>query len=303
MKVLVTGGAGFIGSHLSAALIHRGHEVVVVDSFVNYAGGDFKENLHYRKKLIEGARLFRAETSDPNAWRTKFDVVVHLAGIPVINPKKGDFFKINVQEMEKVLILARENGTRRFIFMSSIYAYGKYRGKPYREDFPLEPVNEYGISKAVGEYLMRLFFFDREWIAIRTAGIVGFGDHNNRVFQLIVEKYSKVPKLTLTRGVQRLFIYIDDLVDGVVKSVESETANEAFNITAGVVTLEDFAKEVKKYFPNLTWVLRDMPKGELLIGPASIEKAKKLLGFRPKYNLRGAVSEYVRKVKEFVRQS
>lgn len=299
MKILVTGGAGFIGSHLTRALLDKGHKVTVVDSFQNFSGYDFYESFDYREKLIKGAKFYRTKASDPSVWKDKYEVVAHLAALPVIMPKKGDFFKENIRETEKVLRLAKKNGTRRFFFMSSIYAHGSFKGKPYSEDMPLEPTDLYGSSKAVGEHLVRYLFFDREWIIARTAGIIGFGDHNNRVFQLIVEKHSKIPQLLITKGVKRIFIYIDDLVDGIVKTIDAKVKNEAFNIAAGVVTLDEFAKEVKKYMPDLSWKLRDVPKGELIIGPASIEKAKKMLGFKPKFTLELAVREYIKKFRKY----
>lgn len=299
MKILVTGGAGFIGSHLTRALLDKGHKVSVVDSFQNFAGYDFFENFDYRKNLIKGAKLYRTKASDPSVWKEKYEVVAHLAALPVIIPKRGDFYKINIQETEKVLRLARKNGVRRFLFMSSIYAQGNYPGHPYEEDMPLDPIDLYGTSKAVGEFLTRFFFGDREWVAIRTAGVFGFGDHNNRVFQLIVEKYQRLPQLFLSKNTSRIFVYIDDLVEGIVRATELKVSHEVFNIASGVVTLEDFAKEVKKYFPKLTWKLREQSKGEIIVGPASIEKAKKILGYQPKYTLRRAVKEYVRKVKRY----
>lgn len=304
MKILVTGGTGFIGSHLTHALLERGHKVTVVDNFSNFSGGDFFENFDYRKKLIRGAKLIRSKASDKSVWSNgSYEVVAHLAALPVIIPKKGSFYETNIVEMEKVLKAAKKTGTRRFLFMSSIYAYGHYRGKPYREDMSFEPIDLYGASKAVGEQLTRFFFHGHEWVTVRTAGIVGFGDHNNRVFQLIVEKYKKLPKLVLTKKVKRIFVYIDDLVDGIIRGVESNVKNESFNIAGGVTTLEKFAKEAKKYLPDLRWSKRDVPEGEMCIGPASCEKAKMLLGFKPKYDLKRAVKEYVKEYKEFSYQA
>jgi len=299
MKILVSGGAGFIGSHLTRALLDRGHKVTIVDAFVNYAGGDFYESFDYRKKLIKGAKLFKTRASDKKVWGSGYEVVAHLAALPIIFPKKGDFYKENILETEKVASFAKKSGTRRFLFMSSIYAQGSYRGIPYSEDMPLEPTDLYGASKGAGEQMVRFFFFDREWEIVRTAGIVGFGDHNRRVFQLIVEKHPGLPQLTLTRGVVRIFVYIDDLVDGIVSAIETKTKNEVFNIAGGVTTLDEFAKEVKKYIPNLEWKLRDAPKGELIIGPANISKARKILGFKPKFTLETAVKEYIKKFRKY----
>lgn len=295
MKILITGGAGFIGSHLARALFKKRHQVSIADPFVNFSGGDFFKNFSYRQKLISEAKLFRTLASDSKVWKDNYEVVVHLAGIPVISPKKGDFFKINIAETEKVLKKARKTLVRRFVFMSSIYAYGHYSGRPYSENLPLEPVEPYGITKAIGEYLTKFFFFDREWITIRTAGVFGPGDHNNRVFQLILENQQP---LFLTKKTKRIFIYIDDLIAGLVKAIEAKVKNEAFNLTSGICTLEEFAKVAKKYLPDLQWRERERPKGELVVGQVDINKAKKLLLFKPKFTLEEGIKDYFRKIKK-----
>lgn len=301
MNILVTGGAGFIGSHLTCELLKRGHKVSVVDILCNFAGRDFSENISYRKGLIKGAEFIRGKSSSRSFWKKKFEVVVHLAGIPVISPKKGDFYTYNIQETDKVLRIARDTGVRRLVFISSIYAYGHYRGSPYREDMSLEPHDQYGISKAVGEYLTRYYFCDREWGIIRTAGVYGFGDHNPRIARLVIELHSQLSQMFITRGVARNFIYIDDLIDGMVRVIESPVLNNAFNLVTETVTLEEFIERVKKYVPTLAFKFRVAPKDELFIGPVDINKAKKLLGFNPKFSLDKGMQEYIKKIKEFSR--
>lgn len=293
MNILITGGAGFIGSHLTAKLVALGYNVTIVDSFTNFSTGDFNLNFNYRKKLIKGAKLIINNASHHSVWKQKYEIIIHLAAIPVINPKSGDFFRVNVLETDRVLQKAKKNGVRKVIFTSSIYAYGSYRGKPYKEEFSLEPEDRYGLSKAFGEYLVRKHFFNREWVIIRTAGVFGFGDHNRRISQRIIENNHQSSKLFLTKGAKRSFIYISDLVDSLVKAVESGVKNEVFNITGYSVLLEEFAHEAKRYFPDLQWDLREIPQGEISIGPADIKKAQKLLNFKLNYSIKKGIKDYI----------
>ena len=293
MNILITGGAGFIGSHLTEKLIAKGYSVTIVDSFTNFSTGDFKLNLDYRKKLIKGAKLIKSSASNQLVWKDKYTILVHLAAIPIVNPKYGDFFKVNVWETDKVLKQALNNDIRRVLFPSSIYVYGSYRGRSYEEDFPLEPEDNYGLSKAFGEYLVRKYFLNREWIIVRTAGVFGFGDHNWRVSQRIIEKNHNMFSLEISKETKRSFIYIDDLVDGLVKVIETPVNNEVFNMTGDTILLEEFAKESREYLPGLSWNLRDKPKNETVIGPASTKKAQQLLGFQIKYSIRDGIKKYI----------
>ena len=151
MRVLVTGIAGFMGSHIAEELIHRGHEVIGID---NLSGG-------YRDNVPEKATLLVADLADTSDILETFDgvdIVVHTActayeGLSVFSP--AHISQNTYQITASALSAAISSGVKKFIFLSSMARYGEQPITPFTEDMPTKPVDPYGISKVAGEEILK----------------------------------------------------------------------------------------------------------------------------------------------------
>ena len=220
MKCLIIGGGGFVGSWLTHELITRGHQVVVIDSFIYYSEWDSKRvnliNKFKKDFLHTGAKIYRKKFEDGGdviISREKPDVVIHLAGIPL---EKMDQFDISLKQLTddigltyRIIKAIKENPVKKFVFMSSIAAYGDCE-EEITEDFPLFPKTPYGIMKASGEFLTKSELSN--WNIVRSTNIYGFGDLNGRASNTIINKILTGEKFWVNNSIVIDFIYIKDLV-------------------------------------------------------------------------------------------
>ena len=288
MKILVTGGAGFVGSHLVEKLI-KDHQVLVVD---NLSMGKLS-NLPEDRNLI----TIQADIRDAIApYFNDVDVVFHLAALT--RPRES--FKIyeqindiNVNGTFNVLNCARNSGVRKFIFVSSASAYGFQETYPFLEDKPLNPASPYAVSKLMGEEYCKMFS-QVSWMninRIRPFNVYGkrqdpFGPYGAAVPKFInALKNGEQPYITGDGKQFRDFIYVEDVVDLMIKVMESDISGEVFNAGSGTYTTVNALYETisgimkKNVAPEYTDPVNEPNT------LASYEKAEFLLGWRPRYSL------------------
>jgi UDP-glucose 4-epimerase len=297
MKILVTGGAGFIGSNLVDKLINEGHKVFVID---NLSTGK-KENLN--KKAI----FYKADICDLNKILPLFkriDYVFHLAANPrvvfsVENPIESH--KVNVNGTLNVLYASYKNKVKRLIFASSAAVYGDIKKLPLKENMTPKPISPYGLHKLIGEYYCKLFsdLYNLETVCLRYFNVYGPRMDPNGPYALVIGKFLKLRKenkpLTIYGdGKQtRDFVYVDDVVKANILAMKSKKvgSGEVINICSGKnYSINYIAKLIggkKIYLPAR--------KGEIkhVLGDNSL--AKKLLGWKPEISL----EEGIKKCKEY----
>lgn len=226
MKILVTGGAGFIGSHLVDRLIKEGHKVVIID---NLSTGK-KENLNPK------AEFFNLDICDFEKIQPFFkevDYVFHLAAIPrvpisIVDPVKTS--QVNILGTINVFKAAIDNRVKRIVFASSSSVYGNQEKLPLREDMVPEPISPYALQKLVGEQFAKLFtnLYKIPIVSLRYFNVYGPRIDFDSDYSLVIGKFLRLKKegkpLTIfgdgkqTRG----FCYIDDVVKANIKAIESE---------------------------------------------------------------------------------
>lgn len=248
-KILVTGGAGFIGEHLCQKLVEDGHEVKCLDNFYR-----FDEEKISELKSEENFELIDADIRDRENIEPHFldvDHVVHLAAQSDVAgslENKDYSFETNVEGTWNVLRSAEENNVDRFIFASSREVYGDTEGK-VSEDQELDPKNYYGASKTSGELYLDQFeeYSDLETYALRLANVYGPGD-KNRVIPIFLEKSKKGENLELYGGNQILdFVWIEDVVDAFVTILGRGHEQRKINIASGEGTsIRELAQLVKE---------------------------------------------------------
>jgi UDP-glucose 4-epimerase len=294
MKILVTGGAGFIGSNLVDKLIDEGHKVFAID---NLSTGK-KENLN--KKAI----FYKADICHLEKILHLFkgiDFVFHLAANPrvifsVENPIESH--KVNVDGTLNVLYASYKNKVKRLIFASSAAVYGNIKKLPLKEDMAPKPVSPYGLHKLIGEYYCQLFsnLYNLETVCLRYFNVYGPRMDPNGPYASVIGKFLKLKKenkpLTIYGdGKQtRDFVYVDDVVKANILVMKSKKVGkgEVINICSGKnYSINYIAKLIggkKIYLPAR--------KGEIKHTLGDNSLAKKLLGWKPEIRLEEGIKKY-----------
>lgn len=246
MKILVTGGAGFIGSHLVDRLIlDQTREVIVLDNFSRSVVENFSQG-------ESQVRVVRGDIRDSALLQKSMcgvDVVYHLAAQSNVLGAVRDIdytFETNVIGTYGVLRAATKVGVRRVIFSSSREVYGEPATLPVPETAPLLPKNAYGVSKAAAEMYCRLFSgADLEVVVFRLANVYGPRDRD-RVIPLFVKRALSSEPLTIFGNRKILdFLWIDDLIDVLLKSFRSPHSDRPVNLGSGKgINLVDLAERI-----------------------------------------------------------
>jgi UDP-glucose 4-epimerase len=291
-KVIVVGGAGFIGSHVTDALVAKQYEVHVID---NLSGGK-KENLNPKAKF-HNLDIRDLESIKPVIAGATY--VFHLAALPRVqysieNPLETH--DVNVTGMQNVLIASKEGGVKRLIYSASSSAYGDQSKMPLVEDMTPSPKSPYGLHKYVGEVYCKVWsdVYGLETVSLRYFNVYGPRINPDGAYPLAIGKFLKqrqagLPMTIWGDGTQtRDFTNVKDVVSANMLAMESDKVGkgEVINIGAGKnCTINDLAKMVGGP------VVHEPPRLEPHDTLADNSLAKKLLGWEPKVSLEEGISE------------
>lgn len=289
-QVLVTGGAGFIGSHIVKRFVAGGYEVSVVD---NLSSGR-KEALPAHVPLFELDIL--SPELDRLLARLQPEVVIHLAAqtdvsFSVENPLADA--RINIEGTLNVLEAARKHGVRHFLFASSAAVYGEVDVLPVTESTPLRPLSPYGMSKMVGEGYVRLFAqtYDMVYTIFRLANVYGPGQERAKesgVTSIFFERLMKgeAPLVYGDGSQTRDFVYVRDVAEGFFLAVKSPM-NGTFHLSTGEETsINRLLELLGRLFPAAPPPRYGKARpGDIWRSVLSNEKVRERLGWQPKYTL------------------
>ena len=296
-KALVTGGAGFIGSHLVDKLMEKGFEVVVLD---NFSTGNL-ENLrsHLGKENFCIIRGDVRNKADVKKAAKDVDYIFHLAAIisvelSIKNPSLVN--EVNVYGTLNILEESLKLNLKRFVYLSSCAVYGNPVYLPIDEEHPTKPLSPYGVSKLTAEHYCRIFYeiYGVQTVCLRLFNVYGprqsSGPYSGVITKFVGCLKRRKPLVIFGDGEQtRDFIYVDDVIDAILSASESKKCSgEIINIGSGKETsinelakilVEIFGyKEVKPKYANAK-------PGDIRRSCANLTKAKKLLNFKPKISL------------------
>jgi UDP-glucose 4-epimerase len=296
-KVLVTGGAGFIGSHLLPVLLEKGYDVTVFDNLrtgklQNLTNPSKNHNFHFIQGDIRDLKELQQASKDIQA-------VIHLAAqidvaASVNNPIETH--QINTTGTFNVLQVAAENHHEKFVLASSTAVYGDTSKLPITEDTPLNPLSPYAASKAAGEAYCRAFSqcFNLSTTVLRFFNVYGKGNENNPYSGVITKFLQKVQNnqpLTIEGdGEQtRDFIHVSDVVNALVQALQYKKANyDVFNLCTGVpTTINQLVSTIAEAKGKNLNVTHAQPRiGDIRKNYGNPTKAIEKLGFKSNLNLK-----------------
>lgn len=291
-KVIVTGGAGFIGSHLTNALIERGYAVTVIDNLLTGKRERVHPNADFQKKDIR-------EFDEITPFFKNAEFVFHTAALPRVQPSIQDprtTHDINVTGTLNVLLAARDSGVKRVIYSASSSAYGNQEKLPLAEHMIPSPVSPYGLQKLQGEMLCSLFskVYNLETVSLRYFNVYGPDASTEGAYALVIGKFldqkKRGEKLTVVPdGKQsRDFTHVRDIVRANMLAAESLCVGrgEVINIGGGHnTTVLEIAELIGG--PYIFIEPRLEPKHTL----ADISRAKELLGWEPHVKFEDGIAE------------
>lgn len=317
MQILITGGAGYIGSHACVELLEAGYEIVVVDNFVNSKPAVLK-----RIEEITGRRFrfYKVDIRDREGLRKVFDeneigAVVHFAGLKAVGESVAyplAYYHNNVAGTIVLCQVMQEYGVKKMVFSSSATVYGHPDKVPIKEDFPLKPVNPYGRTKfMIEEILKDVYEADNTWgisllryfnpVGAHSSGRIGEdpnGIPNNLMPYITQVAVGKREKLNVFGGDYptpdgtgvRDYIHVVDLAKGHLLALEKvirERGVSVYNLGTGrgYSVLEVVKAFAKVNGIKIPYVITDRRPGDIAVCYADTEKAYRELGFKAERNL------------------
>ena len=311
MKILVTGGAGFIGSHLCERLLQEHHEVLWLDNMCDYYSPKIKEENIKEISAHPSFTFHKIDITDCKAveylfMKKSFDLVIHLAAMAGVRPSIENpqlYTNVNINGTMNLLELCRKYCVRKFIFASSSSVYGNNEKVPFSEednvDFPISP---YAATKKAGELICHTYYklFDISVVCLRLFTVYGPRQRPDLVihkFTDLILADKEIP--VYGKGdTERDYTYIDDILDGITKSIDyvffgkryqifNLGESEVVSLNQMIETLEKVIgkKAKRKYMP--------MQPGDVNRTYADITKSRNLLNYKPEKDFESGVRKFI----------
>jgi len=301
-QYLVTGGAGFIGSHLTEELVRRGHRVRVADSLItgkrsnldHIPGVEFLEgdlaDLTFARKAVEGCQF-----------------VLHQAAIPSVPRSVQDPISSNTANVDatlNVLVASRDAGVKRLVFAASSSAYGDTPTLPKHEGMPTNPLSPYALQKVVGEQYLQMFtrLYGLETVSIRYFNVFGPRQDPSSPYSGVISVFAtallenRSPRIYGDGEQTRDFTYVANVVDGVLRACEAPKASgDVINVaTGGRISLNTLFYAMRDVVGGtLEPTYAESRKGDVRDSQADIRKAKELLGYEPIVSFEDGISRTI----------
>lgn len=303
MNFLITGGAGFIGSNIAYELVEKGNNVKIID---NLATGK-KENI---SGILDRVKFIQGDIKSLGLLKNSMedvDYVLHQAAIPSVPRSIKDPILSNDSNINgtlNVLIAARDCGIKRVVYASSSSVYGDTPTLPKKEDMTPNPKSPYAVTKLTGEYYCKVFYevYGLETVCLRYFNVFGARQDPKSEYAAVIPKFITAmlhdnrPEVYGDGLQTRDFSYIENVVDANILSCKAKNApGQVFNIACGERTTlnnlidvlnEILNKDIKPIYTNTR-------PGDIKHSLADVSKAREVLGYNPKYNLKQGLEKTI----------
>ncbi len=308
MHILVTGGAGFIGSHLVDSLLEEGHRATVLDNFDAFYDRSAKERNIEHHRRHSAWQLVEGDLRDAEGMRQRltgeFDAIVHLAARAGVRQSLLDpvaYQEVNVRGTQNLLELAREWGVQQFVFASSSSVYGMNPRVPWSEDdHVLQPISPYASTKVSGELLGHVYshLYGIRFIALRFFTVYGPRQRPDLAIHKFARDLLAGRPLTVygDGSTRRDYTYIEDVIAGVRRAVDyTKSSYEVINLgNSETISLLEMIRGLEEAL-GVTATLQRQPEqpGDVPQTWANIEKARRLLDYHPRTRFAVGVRRFV----------
>ncbi len=308
MTILVTGAAGFIGSHVTERLLADGHTVIGIDSFDTFYDPAVKRSNIAGAQRHAFFRLVEGDIRDPGVLEQCFsggpvDAVIHLAARAGVRPSLKDpglYYDVNVTGTLRLLEAMRRHGTKKMLFASSSSVYGNNVKVPFSEsDFVDNPVSPYAASKKAGELLCytyhHLYGFDV--FCLRFFTVYGPRQRPEMAIHQFVRRIDCGAPVTLygDGSTRRDYTYVTDILDGILKSLRNVRGYEVLNLgESRTTTLKELVEIIERAVGKkavIDW--QSMQPGDVQQTYADITKARSLVGYDPRVGMEEGIRKFV----------
>ena len=320
-NILITGGAGFIGSNLCEELLTKGNKIIIIDNFNDYYDPKIKmSNIDEIKKTMEinnidneHLKLFKGDIRDIDlldsiADKEEIDLIVHLAAMAGVRPSIQNpklYYDVNIMGTLNILEMCKKHDIKNIIFASSSSVYGNNKKVPFSvEDSVDHPISPYASTKKSGELLCHTYYhlYNINCICLRFFTVYGPRQRPD----LAIHKFAKL----ITEGKEipfygdgstsRDYTYISDIVDGIEKAISyisnNENVYEIFNLGGDkTVSLTEMVETIETSLGKKAIINRmPMQAGDVNRTCADITKSEEILGYRPKFSFKEGIDNFVK---------
>ncbi len=308
MNILVTGGAGFIGSHLIDRLLAEGHSVTNLDSFSNFYDRSIKENNIRGHQKYDTYRLIEGDIREAAPWEQleheNFDQIVHLAAKAGVRPSILDpkaYQRTNVLGTQNLMHYAQEKGIKHIVYASSSSVYGISPEVPWKEDDTvLRPISIYAATKITGEQIGRVYahLYGIRFVALRFFTVFGPRQRPDLAIHKFTRAILNGDPITMygDGSTERDYTYIDDIVSGIQGAMNyTGSTFEVFNLGNNrTVALRDLIAAIERATGKPANIVQHPEQpGDVPRTCADVEKSGRLLHYRPQTDLDTGLQKFV----------
>lgn len=303
---VVTGGAGFIGSHLCRALLRQGRSVRILDNFSTGTRENLEQIQEQHPDQCEVYQQDIRELSELKKLFKKAGTIYHQAAITSVQKSVEDPLgcnSVNVEGTLKVLVAAKDAGVQKVIFASSTSVYGDSERLPKKEEMKPEPISPYAVTKYVGELYCKIFseIHELPTLALRYFNVFGPNQDPKSEYAAVVPRFisrtliGESPIIYGDGEQSRDFIFVEDVVAANLLAAASDVQGAHLNIACGqAVTVNEVARMINGILGlELEPIYEPARLGDVRRSEADISQASKLIGFNPKFSLRNGLGKTV----------
>ncbi|MBD3201265.1 MAG: NAD-dependent epimerase/dehydratase family protein [Candidatus Lokiarchaeota archaeon] len=299
-NILITGGAGFIGSHLFEELINYNNYITVIDNFNDYYEGKEErfQKLTQNFEREKGYTLIRGNLLDDSTYlriKKQIDIIFHLAaqaGVRFSIENAGEVSHNNITSTVKILDYAIQNDVNKVVYASSSSVYGNPLYTPVDEEHPKSPISPYAVSKLTGEIYADYYHreYDLPVMSHRFYTVYGPRGRPDMAIRKFFNLISHNKEITIYGDGEQLrdFTYVSDIVNGLILSADNDKANgEVFNLgCSNPISVNELVDKIYKIVDKPKNVrYGNKKKGDVRVTHSDITKANKILGYEPKINI------------------